>query len=104
MAERINIMADWKEFNPHAEKSMKDDFGITPSPFQEKILNYLKNGEVIMAAPSRAIDVFSDESINQTNSILTDGEYSWSGSLSYYVQTYNLKLPAEFENKILNLC
>ena len=82
---------------------MRDDFDIAPSPFRGRILDYLKNGEVIMAAPSRAIDVISGKRINQTNSILTDGEYTWSGSLSYYVQTYNLKLPEDFENKILGV-
>ena len=102
MAKRINIMAVWKEFNPLAEKSMKDDFSPTPSPFCSKIIAYLNNGELKLASSESAMDVFSGERINQTNCILTDGEYSWSNSLSYYVDKYNLQIPKELENKIIN--
>ncbi len=95
-------MAMWKEFNPMAKKSMKDDFEVSPSPFCNKILAYLNNGEIKLASPSSAVDVFSGERINQTNCILTDGEYSWSNSLGYYIQKYNLRIPKELEDKILN--
>ena len=78
---------------------MKDDFADTPSPFCVKILNYLNSGEVTLASPSSAIDVFSGERINATNCILTDGEYSWSNALGYYVEKYNLRLSKEFEDK-----
>lgn len=101
MAERKNIMAEWKEFNPLAEKSIKDDFRDSPSPDYQKIISYLDNGEVKDSATSRDTDVISGESIDKTKCILTDGEYSWSGSLGYYVKKYNLQLPKEFEEKIL---
>lgn len=103
MEKRINVMAEWKEFNPLAERSMKDDCADAPSPFCQKILAYLNNGKLILASPSSAVDVFSRERIDQTNCILTDGEYSWSNSLGYYIQKYNLQIPKEFENKILNM-
>ena len=95
-------MAIWKEFNPSAEKSMKDDFGTSPSPFRDRIIDYLNNGELKLASPSSVFDVFSGERISQTNCILTDGEYSWLNSLGYYIQKYNLQIPKELENKILN--
>lgn len=101
MAKRKNIMEEWKEFNPLAEKSIKDDFGESPSPDCQMIISYLDNGEVKAVAPSRDTDVITGESINKTNCIMTDGEYSWSGSLGYYVKKYNLQLPKEFEDKIL---
>lgn len=102
MTKRINIMAIWKEFNLLAEKSMKDDFSPVPSPFCNKIITYLNNGEIVLASTASAVDVFSGERINQTNCILTDGEYSWSNSLGYYIQKYNLQIPKELENKIIN--
>jgi hypothetical protein len=102
MAKRLNVMARWKEFNPIAEKSMKDDFNSVPSPFVNKIIAYLNNGELVLASSASAIDIFSGERINQTNCILTDGEFSWSNSLGYYVKKYNLQIPKELENKILN--
>lgn len=48
MSKRKNIMATWKEFNPISERSMKDDFKNTPSPFREKIIEYLNNGEFFL--------------------------------------------------------
>lgn len=102
MTKRINVMAVWKEFNPLADKSMKDDFDAIPSPFRNKIIDYLNNGDILLASPSSAIDIFSGKRMNQINCILTDGEYSWSNSLGYYVQKYNLQIPKELENKILN--
>lgn len=102
MAKRLNIMAVWKEFNPSAEKSMKDDFSLAPSPYCSKIIDYLNLGELKLASSASAMDVFTGERINQTNCILTDGEYSWSNSLNYYIQKYNLQIPKELENKIIN--
>lgn len=102
MNKKKNIMALWKEFNPYAEKSMQDDFSKTVSPYISKIITYLNNGEIILVSPSCSTDVFSGERIDKTKCILTDGEYSWSNSLSYYIQKYNLQIPKELENKIIN--
>lgn len=101
MAKRKNIMDEWKEFNPLAEKSMKDDFRESTSPYSQKIISYLDNGEVTLSATSKDTDVISGESIDKTKCIMTDGEYSWAGSLSYYVKRYNLQLPTEFEERII---
>lgn len=98
---RTNVMAKWKEFNPASDRSMKDDFNDKPSPYNKIIVNYLDNGELVLVSPSIATDVFSGEKIGRTNCILTDGEFSWSSSLSYYVEKYNLQIPKELENKIL---
>ncbi len=38
MTKRINIMTTWKEFNPTALKSMKDEFSDKPSPIGKEIL------------------------------------------------------------------
>lgn len=100
---RINIMSEWSEFNPLSQKSIRDDFNPDPSPFQSRILSYLDGGELVLASPSVAVDVITGKRISQTNCILTDGEYSWSGSLGHYIRKYNLRLPEEFENKILKV-
>lgn len=63
MAKRKNIMAEWKEFNPLAEKSIKDDFGESPSPDCQKIISYLENCEVKAIAPSRDTDVITEDII-----------------------------------------
>ena len=33
---------------------------------------------------------------------MNDGIYSWSNDLAYYVEKYNLRLPADFVNHVLN--
>lgn len=100
---RKNIMTNWKEFYPNAQKSIKEDINNhILNQNINKIIKYLCNGEIILVSPSSVIDVISGERIAASTYIYTDGEYSWSNALSYYVEKYNLKLPEEFENKILN--
>jgi hypothetical protein len=94
-------MASWKEFNPYAKKSMKDDFSQEELPFTSEIIAYLNRGEVVLVSPSCSVDVLSGEIINPTKCVLTDGVFSWSDSLEYYVQKYYLRLPSEFLEKIL---
>lgn len=99
---KTNVMALWKEFNPNVTKSMKEDFRKEPSPYCNKIVEYLNNGKVVLTSPSCAMDVFSGARIASSRCILTDGEYSWNNTLAYYVKEYNLQIPKEFEEKIVN--
>lgn len=47
-------------------------------------------------------DVIAGTVIPGTDVGRNDGEYTWWTSLAYYVEKYNLRLPNEFEQKILN--
>ena len=96
-----SIMSQWKEFNPESSRSMKEDFREFPSVNQGRILKYLNNGKNTLISTDSGYDVFTGERIVDSYCILTDGEYSWGNTLAYYVSHYNLKLPKEFENKIL---
>ncbi len=102
MGRKINVMARWKEFNPKTERSMMDDFEEKQSPYIGKILDYLSKGKVTRVSSSVAIDVFTGAVIEQESYIMTDGEYSWSSSLGYYIRKYYLRIPQDFERKILN--
>lgn len=97
---KINIMETWKEFNTEAIKSLKDDFETEPYPGQWKILRYLRNGTIKLTATCVGNDVFSGEIIGPLY-YMTDGRYCWLSTLEYYVRKYNLRLPTEFEKKIL---
>jgi len=74
-----------------------------PYPGQEKVAKYLERGNVMLVAPSCGYDVFTGEIIVATRMILTDGEYSWENTLPHYVRQYNLRLPEEFEGKIMGI-
>ena len=45
--------------------------------------------------------MFTGELIAVRLEVLTDGAYSWDTALSYYVKKNNLRLPGEFEDKVL---
>ena len=97
-----NIMAIWKEFNPQSNKSIKSDFKTESSHKKNMIIEYLNSGKIKLVSTSRGIDVLTGENISRNYYILTDGEFSWANTLAYYVNKYNLALPAEFEARILH--
>lgn len=81
---------------------MSDYFSDTPYDGQSEIVEYLKNGKKTYAAPGIEKDVFTGERIPVEMCGMTDGEYSWCGSLYYYVEKYNLRLPDDFSRKVLS--
>lgn len=103
MGNRINLMACWVEFNPAASKSIKEDFQKTEYENQKQIAEYLKHGSISVVSPGPGFDLVTGERIVNTYCIMTDGEYSWVNTLSYYVEVYNLRLPKTFENKVITM-
>lgn len=101
MNSRINLMALWKEFNPDAERSLREDFQVQEYAGMQLIAEYLDGGVVLAVAPECERDVFTDERIGNSLSVKTDGEYSWESTLSYYVRHYHLQLPTDFMEKAL---
>lgn len=83
-------------------KSMKEDFESGEYEEKEKIIDYLKNGHVHMVTASLVKDVFTGKQTDIEKIFMDDGSYSWCSSIIYYVDKYNLKLPKEFEEHILN--
>ena len=72
-----------------------------PYQGQERIAKYLDEGELMLASPMFGYDAITGEKIVSPRMILTDGEYSWENTLPHYVRKYNVRLPREFERKIL---
>jgi hypothetical protein len=66
-------------------------------PHKKEICAYLDGGIPIIVSPGLAYDVI-DPSKGAAGSptILTDGKWAWSGTLSYYVRNYNLALDSDF--------
>jgi len=61
------------------------------------VAGYLRKAPVLAVAPGVLRDVFDpDGSAVMTRSIKTDGVYEWPSPLAYYVQRYNIALPAAF--------
>ncbi len=97
-------LIQYDEFGPNMGfDSMRKHFAEVPYEGIEKIVDYLEAGKKTYAKAARAIDVFSGDPINTEYVGMTDGEYSWNSVLPYYVEKYNLRLPEQFEKKVLNL-
>lgn len=98
------ILGKYDEFGPGMGfPSMKTDFAPSAYEGQKQIADYLRNGHVHMVTASQAYDVFTGERIGIERYFMDDGVFSWSSSLPYYVEKYNLRLPAEFERHVLNI-
>ena len=62
-----------------------------------QICSYLKNGTIYIACCGVCYDVIDQEKgVAGVPSLLTDGVWIWPGDLAYYVENYNLNLPANF--------
>lgn len=93
----------YDEFNPGKNyPSIREFFSDAPYEGQGRIIHYLKHGSEDMASFRLPKDVITGEIIPMSAIGMNDGEYSWFNTLAYYVEKYNLRLPEDFEKKILN--
>ena len=83
-------------------ESIREAISEYANEFEEKIIEYLNNGLVLIGSPGPVKDVLND-SKNFVGSmhILTDGLWAWPSVLKYYVKEYHIKLPEEFINHML---
>ena len=89
------------EFGSKDSPSIKTIFSDAPSPYKDKIIQYLRHGKVELVSAGFTFDYFTGERLDDKDEIMTDGEYVWNTALIYYVDRYNAQLPEEFVNKII---
>ncbi len=101
---RDQTLLKFKEFGTVNAPSIATLFVSEEYEHKHEIIDYLENGKICLVAPGLEIDELNGETIipRRTKAILTDGVYSWSGSLSYYVEKYNARLPMEIEDWMLS--
>ena len=94
-------IADVKEIT-HNENHPSIIYAISPhdNVCKEKILAYLKSGEIILKADEKFVDAINLKEIEHTPLCYCDGEYEWSTEEIYYVEKYNLCLNKDFLLKI----
>ena len=64
---------------------------------EEKIIDYLNDGIVIVACGGVVTDVINpNNGISGCPELKTDGVWIWPGDLAYYVKNYHLKIDEEF--------
>lgn len=95
----------YKELGNKEEPEIKDFLMKEKYEGQDIIVNYLKNLRInkdICVSTAVPKDIFTGETIKTEDICISDGIYAWSITLSYYVKKYNLRLPKDFEEHILN--
>lgn len=98
----MTILNMYSEYSNSSKlPSMKTFFEEKPYVGIERIIKYLESGVPTFATAGLPFDFFTGERIPGYDNGMTDGEYAWMSTLSYYVRKYNLRLPKEFENKVL---
>lgn len=83
--------------------SIKHSFQSESYEGQDEIIEYLNNGNVTMVSTGYDSDIVTGERIKREKRFMNDGKYSWTSTLIYYVEKYNLRLPKEFEKHVLKL-
>ncbi|MDE6724042.1 MAG: hypothetical protein K2J79_00400, partial [Ruminiclostridium sp.] len=95
----------YKEYGSENGVSMVKYFQAKPYEGKDKIVSYLRNkGRATLASTGVACDRLTNERIKGEFQFVyyTDGKYSWCSDLAYHVEKYNLRLPKEFEDYVLN--
>ena len=81
--------------------SMRDFISDEPIPHKDVIVAYLRTGELGSVMIGTMRDVFTGELTGISDHDRSDGEYEWDEGLAYYVDRYNLRLPQDFVDHIL---
>lgn len=98
-------LCNYTEYGSNNGISMREHFANMSYHGKDKIVSYLKSkGKRTMVRMEMAKDRLTGERIKDMQSLelFTDGEYSWWSDLAYHVEKYNLRLPKEFEEHVLN--
>lgn len=62
-----------------------------------QVLAYLRSGIMFIGSPGVDEDVLDPSKSAGSATVLTDGTYAWPKTLAYYLETYDVALPDDFE-------
>lgn len=81
--------------------SIQDFVGGAVSHEAASIATYLRSGTVVLEAEELVRDVLSPEQpvIGQL-ALLTDGDWTWPSDLAHYVESYGLRPPDRFVDRM----
>ena len=74
-----------------------------PMREKERVVQYLKTAPAISAAAASMKDVLTNQYTGRELLVHTDGEFLWRSDVTYYVEKYDMELPAEFVKHILEV-
>lgn len=92
----------YEELEPgHNFPLLKDSLEENPYPHKENIIHFLRSGTIELTGMSAVKDIFTGKAIPAGSHIMSHGDYVWGSDLAWYVEKYNLRLPKDFEDYIL---
>ena len=96
------ILGKYEEFAPGMGLPSLKDY-VCPDSYEgkEKIVAYMKMGDVHLASPSLVVDLLTGKRTGWTRVHMNDGTYSWSSNFLYHLEKYNIRLEPEIEADIL---
>jgi hypothetical protein len=84
-----------------------DDYPDAPSLVQLRgkrkpdhkveVVAYLRSATALVVSPGIDRDIFDPAKFAGSRTVMTDGVYAWPKLLEYYVDSYDVLLPQEFE-------
>ena len=83
--------------SPNAVGVRESLIGSTPQGELDRIVSYLRSGEMVLAWMENTRDLVGDKfSVPGGSSILCDGRFFWRLDTADYVETYSMWLPDSF--------
>lgn len=99
-------LCNFKEYGAEDAPSISEISEQKPYEGKEKIVDYLaNNGKATLASAKLPNDRITGERIKGIKGglfIKETDRFAWWSDLAYHVEKYNLRLPKEFEDYVLN--
>lgn len=91
----MTVVGQFRELNGDGFPPLRSLIG-KPNEKKAEILSYLRNAEVIAAAPGIMKDVLTGKRTGLEMLLYSDGRYIWKSEVIYYVEKYDMELPEAF--------
>lgn len=102
MLERAGFFSE-TSYGSNKGPSLRASVGKLPSCDVDQVVKYLWNAPTLAATGSLANDVLEPSRTGIAPlEVATDGEWAWPRDLAYYVREYNVDLPIDFLESILD--
>ncbi len=86
----------WKEDGDHYSKCPSVNEWVDCVKTDTRVIDYLDGGSFVSASPVVVQCHISNEIIDSSKVILTDGYWMWPKDLSHYVSKHRVQVPHEF--------
>lgn len=91
----IGIYRELCKSKPNAD-SIVNHLASGPYPEKAALLSYMRSAEIQLSAMDVGTDVIDGVSKVFGTDRKTDGTYTWTSHIEYYIDKYNLRPPEDF--------